>query len=882
MKPVSLRFRCFGPYLDEQSIDFAALGSGGLFLICGETGAGKTAILDAMCYALYGRSSGGLRGDLEVMRCKLAGREDETLVEYTFDVGAERWRFVRSLRWGSKRLNDYHNCMVLREGAFIPVFENPKKTLVNEKAAELLGLTYDQFRQVVILPQGQFERLLVSDSQEKENILVSLFHAQRWRAATDEVSRRVLERDGQLKQVYSRIQEKLREYGCAGTAELAERAQAERESVRALEALLVQAEAEAGEAVRVYEAAMLENREFEELKTLENQYAALAAGVPESEAEARALERAGLAEDAAPAYRACREARASRENLARAAERAREQAASSAAALEEVRREREAHQAARPAQSADLETLAQLRSASALYQSLDRRRGEAAAAERSRAEAQRALDGASSVFQRADSLWREAVLEERQAIDAHSAAHGAYHRSVTGALARTLVPGVPCPVCGSPDHPDPARWSEASVTREDLDRLQDAVVRAGEQVRSLDKSRAEAEEARCRAEEACREKGEEAVRAEEALRALLDSRIPGIEDAEALAAETEALARRTEAYEREGSRLTERLLTAQAGAKAAEGACGGALAALAQAEAALAERQTAWERALEETGLGDEGRYLAARMDRTRREKRSAALAEFRAALAGAREALEKKEAALAGREPPALEALAQRRAEAEAVQRERRETLTLQKSALQKLESDAAALTAQKATHDAARAEADADLEFARRLGGRSGVSLQRYVLGVMLTAVTAEANRLLRGVHGGRYQLCRTNEIAGRGLKGGLELEVYDSRSGGRRSVTTLSGGEKFLAALCLAIGLAAVVQAQGGVRMEAMFIDEGFGSLDQASIGEALEVLQGLRRSHGLVGIISHVERLEETISSRIQVTQSARGSRCRVLL
>ena len=97
MKPVSLRFRCFGPYLDEQSIDFAALGSGGLFLICGETGAGKTAILDAMCYALYGRSSGGLRGDLEVMRCKLAGREDETLVEYTFDVGAERWRFVRSL-----------------------------------------------------------------------------------------------------------------------------------------------------------------------------------------------------------------------------------------------------------------------------------------------------------------------------------------------------------------------------------------------------------------------------------------------------------------------------------------------------------------------------------------------------------------------------------------------------------------------------------------------------------------------------------------------------------------------------------------------------------------------------------------------------------------
>ena len=173
----------------------------------------------------------------------------------------------------------------------------------------------------------------------------------------------------------------------------------------------------------------------------------------------------------------------------------------------------------------------------------------------------------------------------------------------------------------------------------------------------------------------------------------------------------------------------------------------------------------------------------------------------------------------------------------------------------------------------------ADEDLEFANRLMGRSGISLQRYVLGVMLGSITREANRLLESVHGGRYQLYRTDEIAGSGRKGGLELEVLDRRSGQRRSVTTLSGGEKFLAALSLAIGLSAVVQAQGtGVQLEAMFIDEGFGSLDDASIDDALEVLQGVQRAHGLVGIISHVQRLAETIPSRLEIAKSGGGSRC----
>ena len=200
----------------------------------------------------------------------------------------------------------------------------------------------------------------------------------------------------------------------------------------------------------------------------------------------------------------------------------------------------------------------------------------------------------------------------------------------------------------------------------------------------------------------------------------------------------------------------------------------------------------------------------------------------------------------------------------------------------LQTMESDSADLQKRTAAHDAARIQVDADLEFANRLRGRSGVSLQRYVLGVMLTAITAEANRLLRNVYSGRYRLYRTDEIAGASRKSGLELEVYDSQNQQRRSVTTLSGGEKFLVALSLAIGLSTVVQAQGsGIRLEAMFIDEGFGSLDRDAVNDALDVLQGIRRSAGIVGIISHVEALAETIPAKIEIRKGKTGSNCVII-
>ena len=258
-------------------------------------------------------------------------------------------------------------------------------------------------------------------------------------------------------------------------------------------------------------------------------------------------------------------------------------------------------------------------------------------------------------------------------------------------------------------------------------------------------------------------------------------------------------------------------------------------------------------------------------------------LSAHEAQLKSAREALAEQQAKTEGKERPDPQAAEAAFREAEAACTEAIRAVTLARQGLETLRKEAAELTALDAKTAKRREALEADAAFVNALRGSIGMSLQRYVLSVRLGQVIAEANRLLSGIYGGRYRLHRSNESYGAAHKSGLELEVYDSLNDRTRSVCTLSGGEKFLAALALAIGLCTVVQnEQRGVNLEAMFIDEGFGSLDQNSLGDALDVLQGVRRGRGLVGIISHVALLEETIPTKIEVRKTARGSTASVSL
>ena len=338
---------------------------------------------------------------------------------------------------------------------------------------------------------------------------------------------------------------------------------------------------------------------------------------------------------------------------------------------------------------------------------------------------------------------------------------------------------------------------------------------------------------------------------------------------------------RIAAFERKGAQLLTRATetkTAHDTAMALEREAVGELEAV---RAVYVERETVWLAELEKSGLKTAENYLQAVLEQNENQKRRSALVRFQTELESAVSRLEEQRHLLEGRVKPDVEAIKEEYDRADDQRNRLNASVSIVRVRTEAINRDVVDLRERRRVYDVKRVQVDEDLSFAQRLNGRSGVSLQRYVLGVMLTSITVAANQLLKRVHGGRYQLYRTDEVAGSGHKSGLELEVYDSQQNERRSVTTLSGGEKFLVALSLAIGLSTVVQAQGsGVRLEAMFVDEGFGSLDQNSIHDALDVLQSIQRSAGVVGIISHVEQLAETIPTKLQITKESHGSSCKL--
>lgn len=881
MKPVSLRFQCFGPYMAEQYIDFSELEKSGLFLICGETGAGKTTILDAMCYALYGRSSGGLRGDMEVMRCKLAKKEDETLVEFVFDSGGQRYQFTRSLKYGRKHLNDTHNCLVLQDGEFVPIFENPKATFVNQKAQELIGLTYDQFRQVIILPQGQFEKLLVSDSAEKEKILVSLFHADRWQKIAEELYRRVFERDGRLKQEKLQITARLREYGCEDLGQLEEQISRLTGELEQLRKEAAEAEAAATLCRRRSDEAILRNQAFLELSSREKQLESLRCQEPAFEAEARLLQAADIAERIRPQNLACQEARARKlraEGMAAQCETALDKAQKTLAAAQEARQR---HEQARERNDQNRQQILLLENARELYRSLSQKQSAAAQKSRELASAEEAMEQAKRRFLLRDWAWQQAMAAQNDAMDAYREAQRVYLQGIGSTLAQRLTAGEPCPVCGSREHPAPAQPALGHITEAQLEERNRAVSIAGEAVSSAMHQRTQAENIRNQAVTAWNQAAQAAAVAKSDYENDLVRRIPGIETEAQLERGIQTLRSRVTAYGQAEERITKALSEAVSGESMARARLETACEELSAAQTAYAAADARWQTALAESGLGTAERFREADLEPREKQCRRENMLRFRADLAQAEKSLQAQRQQLEGQAPPDMAAIKKELEQTQARSKALSGHLVLTENSLKKMASDAASLRRRSENYDRERQIVDGDLDFANRLRGRSGVSLQRYVLGVMLTSITAAANHLLRHVYGGRYRLYRTDEIAGSGRKGGLELEVYDSHNDQRRSVTTLSGGEKFLVALSLAIGLSSVVQAQGGgIRLEAMFIDEGFGSLDREAVNDALEVLQGIQRSSGIVGIISHVEQLTETIPTRLEITKGKNGSTCRL--
>ncbi len=878
MKPISLRFRCFGPYMDEQYIDFAGFEEGGLFLISGETGSGKTTILDAICYALYGRSSGGLRGDMEVMRCKLADKQDETLVEYIFEVNGERYCFTRSLKYGRKNLNDFHNCMIYRDGVYVPLFENPKATVVNQKAQELIGLNYDQFRQVVMLPQGQFEKLLVSDSAEKEKILVKLFHADRWQSIAEEIGRRVNARDNALKLQRQQIAAQLQVHGCDTLELLEDRISQQAKELAACEQALELAQKEQLLQKTQYEAALLDNQLFQQYQEARAAFQVLDLQRLHYDAEAQLLKTAATAQSMAPGYTARQAARKALDQVSRQLTAAVQSHQSAEAAWMLAKEALSQQENGRSAYEDKKQQLVLLENARPVYFGLETKEDALKKAEKAWRQAQQAEEKASAAFSRADADLQKAVARQREVMERYWQVQKGYFQCIGVTLANALVAGEPCPVCGSREHPAPTKPTGEVVTQEQVETAKAQMEEQNGTVSQAMKCREEKETAYNLSKEETRAMAQGHLLAQTAYAHALERRIPGIETGEQLANAVSEMKAQILAYEQAITQLSDAVQTANNALQKAVATEVNTRNAVEQAQQTDLQAQQQWQESLARHAM-TEDTYLQAYMEPQLLQSRNAALTRYRADLELAEAALQKREAAIEGRTAPNLEeiqtAFESARSNVQALHTHQ----AMGKQALDALTRDREMISAALESYYAERIKVDEDLEFSNRLRGTNGLSLQRYVLAVMLTSITVAANRLLQDVYGGRYQLFRTNEIAGSGRKSGLELEVFDAAHAQRRSVTTLSGGEKFLVALSLALGLSTVVQAQGGgIRLDAMFVDEGFGSLDTEAVHDALDVLQSIRRSSGIVGIISHVDQLAETIPAKIQVTKGNHGSEC----
>ncbi|OLR56716.1 hypothetical protein BHK98_11965 [Hornefia porci] len=921
MRPLKLTMSAFGPYAGETELDLAALGTGGLYLITGETGAGKTTIFDAISYALYDAPSGEDRSR-EMLRSKYAREDTKTFVELEFLCKGKRYSVRRSPSYLRKKARgegmtrqDPAVELILPDGR-APLTKNRE---VEEEIRKIIGVDRGQFARIAMIAQGDFRQVLTASTEERRAIFRDLFGT----APYEKVQKRLSADANELRQRWRDELRGMKQYCseiyCAAESIYASETERVRKgelTAEAVDALLDRLLSEderadeklsgerrkAEEKLRAVESALktadelrekkrnLSRKEADHAKASESVEQAEAACTKASEEERqgrRLGERAALIRNGIGRY----------EELDRLKEKSEDLSSETGKREQRLTEQKTARaEAAETLKSLKEENTALKDAGVSLEQKLNGQKE----LQRETEELQQLLqqirehDEIAGRYRDAQERYRVCRDEHRNAENAYRNANRAYLDEQAGILAETLKEGVPCPVCGAVEHPKPARKSDGAPDKEMLEHLR----------RELTRSQEELESASGRAGEIGGTLSEMKKKLADRIEAHFGSPGSGEGDPEPgkmkarvssrLGQMTEELSQLEEEIERERKRsrrkeeieqqipVLEKEL-ADRDRKIADEASW--LASASAQREALGSRIESLREQLEFPGRKE------AEQEIDRLEKEGARLEKAKEDADAAREQAQNRLRRLEGELGTLREQIRETPAPDEELLHTKKDELQAALSSLDEAQKEIRArasgnrrvqerLCENKETLKRTEEELEvvgvlADTASGT-LSGRPKLMLETYVQSAYFDRIIGRANvRFLRMTRG-QYELRRRKEADQNRSQSGLELDVLDHYNNSLRDVRTLSGGESFMASLSLALGLSDEIQASaGGIRLDSMYVDEGFGTLDDEALTQALDALASLAESDRLVGIISHVEGLAERIDRQIVIHKSRQG-------
>lgn len=920
MRPITLTISAFGPYAGRTTLNMDRLGDRGLYLITGDTGAGKTTIFDAITFALYGEASGDQRQS-DMLRSKYAAADTPTEVELVFLYGGQRYTVHRNPEY--QRPAKRGSGMTLQRAEAQLTYPDgrilTKTKAVTTAIEELLGVNRSQFTQIAMIAQGDFLKLLMASTEDRLDIFRKILKTELYQSLQKRLSRQSSELRQQCDQARDSIEQYIDGLSCETDGEFGDRLENTKNCEYPLADIIelvddIMDADRAGKAQLDQQIAVLDGQIGELNLTIgrgkeqEKTRAALAQAKTElAEAEqdyeqtlavyneekdreaARILlrEKIALEENSLSRYDALEQAQAACGETKQALSEAANQQKKQMADLELLESELD------DLKGEQSKLLDAGRQAAVLEGKLER-------AEERKTDLtalKTALDNQVSLQDQWEQA-KQAYLAASQKGDMLKLKYENLNRAFldeqAGILAETLTEGQPCPVCGSTEHPMPAGKTETAPSEAELELAKKASDDAAVEMsrRSAEAGRFDGQAKAKRAE--VEEKADQLFDQWqfEGLTELLETEKG---QADSVIKQLKAQLQQAQADQLRREKLDQMIPEKEAAKTRAETALHQqekAIAALKSEAAEKEQRITAMAKDLAYDSKAAAEKHLQLlREQEIQGRKAFDRASEAYAASKEKRDALAGQVKILSGRmaEQPVVD-LAAKTAQKEALDGERRILQTQSTAYAARISSNAFALEKIKEKSENldqlekrwSWVKALADTANGN-LSGKEKIRLETYVQMRYFDRIIARANTRFMIMSGGQYELTRRIEAENNRSQSGLELDVIDHYNGSQRSVRTLSGGESFKASLSLALGLSDEIQSSaGGIRLDTMFVDEGFGSLDEESLQQAIRALSDLSEGNRLVGIISHVGELKERIDKQIVVTkEKAAGSRVEII-